>query len=151
MEKLINTPGLQHIAEEIFFNLTSMTIDKCREVNESWKNILDNPSFWLRKCLQQGKLHKYKAEWKRTVQLKRLKHNAKNIDVTQHLKFLLNRPLLYNDTFEPSPVYWAAENGHADHSDIIRELAPLVAKWHVHMTSSKYWPTLLDRLPAALP
>ena len=73
MENLTTTPGLQHLAEKIFFNLSSKVLDECREVHESWKNILDNPLFWFRIC----KLHQYIPEWKRFVQLKRLANNSK--------------------------------------------------------------------------
>ena len=45
MENLTNNPGLQHIAEDIFLNLTSDNIEKCQEVDESWKSMLKDPLF----------------------------------------------------------------------------------------------------------
>ena len=49
MENLTNNPGLQHIAEEIFWNLDNESLANCVKVNRVWKKIL-NPSFWLKKC-----------------------------------------------------------------------------------------------------
>ena len=52
MENLTNTPGLQHIAEEIFFNLDNESLANCVKVNRLWKNIL-NPLFWMEKCTKE--------------------------------------------------------------------------------------------------
>ena len=54
MEKVTDNPGLQHIAETIFLQLDSQKLETCRQVNESWKKILEDPSFWLKKCFQSG-------------------------------------------------------------------------------------------------
>ena len=49
MECLTNNPGLQHIAENIFIRLDQETLFACRIVAPTWKNILNNPMFWLKK------------------------------------------------------------------------------------------------------
>ena len=49
MEKILNNPGLVHLAENIFGNLADEDADVCRHINRSSKQILDNPMFWLRK------------------------------------------------------------------------------------------------------
>ena len=49
MEKIITNPGLQHLAENIFWNLNVEDLKICRIINQSCKQILDNPMFWLRK------------------------------------------------------------------------------------------------------
>ena len=49
LETLINNPGLQHIAENIFQYLDQHSLLKYRLVNSSWKRILDQPIFWLKK------------------------------------------------------------------------------------------------------
>ena len=68
MEKLTKIPGLQHIAETIFLNLTFGDILECTQVNESWKMLVDNPSFWLRKCAQNSTFENISA-WKKLIQL----------------------------------------------------------------------------------
>ena len=49
MEKIINNPGLQHLAEKVFLNLNVKDMKICAEINQSCKQILKNPMFCLRK------------------------------------------------------------------------------------------------------
>ena len=86
MENLTNNPGLQHIAEDIFLNLTSDSIEKCQEVDESWKSMLKDPLFWLKKCIKNGHLKKTKSAWEKAVQITR----GTNMEecVMEHLKII---------------------------------------------------------------
>ena len=58
-EKILNNPGLQHLAENIFDNLNFEDLVVCKEINQSSKQILDyqleKPMFLLRKfrCLSK--------------------------------------------------------------------------------------------------
>ena len=53
LEKILNNPGLQHLAENIFDNLNFEDLDICRGINQSSQQILDyqmdKPMFLLRK------------------------------------------------------------------------------------------------------
>ena len=49
MEKIINNPGLQHLAETFFLNLDVEDMKICKQINKSCKQIFKNPMFWLRK------------------------------------------------------------------------------------------------------
>ena len=49
MEKIINNPGLQHLAEEVFWNLDIKDLNACAQINQSCKQILENPIFWTKK------------------------------------------------------------------------------------------------------
>ena len=49
MEAITKNPGLQHISEDIFKLLDKKSLMDCRLVNSSWKNILDQPFFWIKK------------------------------------------------------------------------------------------------------
>ena len=49
MEKIINNPGLQHLAEIFFLNLDVEDMKICKQINKSCKQIFKNPMFWLRK------------------------------------------------------------------------------------------------------
>ena len=70
MENFINNPGLQHIAENVFLNLNHENLEKCRLVNESWKNILDNPMFWIKKFIRRGGLSKKnQIDWMAAIQI----------------------------------------------------------------------------------
>ena len=42
-------PGLQHISEDVFKLLDKKSLLECRMVNSSWKEVLDQPIFWLKK------------------------------------------------------------------------------------------------------
>ena len=70
METIIKTPGLQHITEKILFNLNYNDLRVCRLINQSTKEILDDPFFWLRKLVQKGNLSKKNQEdWKNAIHL----------------------------------------------------------------------------------
>ena len=49
MEKFIINPGLQHLAEQIFLNLDTEDLKICTQINQSCKQILEDPKFWLKK------------------------------------------------------------------------------------------------------
>ena len=87
MEKLTNNPGLQHIAEEIFLNLAYDSLEKCQEIDESWKSILKDPLFWLKKCIKNGQLKETKkSAWIKSVQNARGTNMEEH--VIQHLKYI---------------------------------------------------------------
>ena len=49
MEKIFSNPNLQHLAENIFLNLDVQNLKIGGQINESCKQILQNPIFWLKK------------------------------------------------------------------------------------------------------
>ena len=49
MEIITNSLGLQHISESIFEFLDKINLLNCRLVCKSWKKLLNNPNFWLKK------------------------------------------------------------------------------------------------------
>ena len=52
MEKIINTPGLQHLAESIYLNLDYAALKKCQFINQSTSKILSNPMFWFEELIR---------------------------------------------------------------------------------------------------
>ena len=54
MEAITKIPGLQHISEDIFKLLDNKSLMNCRSTNSSWKNVLDQPIFWLQKLEMEG-------------------------------------------------------------------------------------------------
>ena len=48
-DQITKIPGLQHVSEDIFQLLDKKSLMDCRLVNASWKNVLDQPIFWLDK------------------------------------------------------------------------------------------------------
>ena len=49
MDLLTENPAFHAIVEKIFGFLNQENLNSCRLVSKSWKNILDNPIFWLKK------------------------------------------------------------------------------------------------------
>ena len=97
MENLINCPGLHHVVEEIFLNLTLnkatlKSLEDCKKVNKSWELILKNPLlvksiekrknspwFWFRSCLQHEKFGN-KSAWKEAIQKRVGTHHEKRLN-----------------------------------------------------------------------
>ena len=65
MERILNTPGLVHLAENIFGNLDCEGIGFCRDINQSSQQMLDNPLFWLRKFEELSKSNQ--EDWLKIV------------------------------------------------------------------------------------
>ena len=105
MEKLTNNPGLQHVSEEIFLNLTFDCLEKCQDVDESWKSILKDPLFWLKKCIQNGHLKETKNAWKKAVQIAR----GTNMEecVMEHLKNVSKNSWTFFINYDETPINWA--------------------------------------------
>ena len=49
MEKILNNPGLQHLAENVLMNLNVEDLKIVAQINQFCKQILQNPIFCLRK------------------------------------------------------------------------------------------------------
>ena len=47
MEKIISSPGLQHLAEKVFLDLDVEDLKICGQTNQSCKQMLEKPLFWL--------------------------------------------------------------------------------------------------------
>ena len=68
MEAITNSPGLQHISDDIFKLLDKKSLINCREVNSSWKNVLDEPIFWLKKYKREYPSSDVPKSWKTLAQ-----------------------------------------------------------------------------------
>ena len=79
MDLVTKNPGLQHIGESIFMFLDHQSLLSCREVNQSFKLILDNPRFWLKKCAQIGMPNRFQEleDWTKVIQV--MQENQPNI------------------------------------------------------------------------
>ena len=71
MENIISNPGLQHLAEKIFWNLDVEHLKICGHLNQSSQQILDgpmfqDPMFWLRKFT--GLSIENKNDWANVIQ-----------------------------------------------------------------------------------
>ena len=87
MEKIITNPGLQHLAENIFWNLDVEHLKICGLINQSCQQILDNPMFWLRKFVGLSKANQ--KDWIKIIQLE--KNSEKKGAIIAYLKWNLKK------------------------------------------------------------
>ena len=66
METIINNPGIQHLAENVFWNLDVEYLKFCAQINQSGKQILQNPMFCLRKFQHLSKENR--KDWIKIIQ-----------------------------------------------------------------------------------
>ena len=86
MENVIQNPGLQHISEMILFNLDFEDLQKCQLLNTSFKDILEDPMFLLRKLrIQRGLSRINHDDWVKAIQL------TKNTNVEGNVKLYLEK------------------------------------------------------------
>ena len=127
MESIINNPGLQHLAERIFLNLDTEHLNICRLINQSCKQILENPFFWLKKFKNLSKENQ--KDWIKI--LKEVKNSEKIHAIISYLQWNLKKDALVDlpcfnnpdvqDDFRKK-IYTAANCGH---TEIVKILAPL--------------------------
>ena len=87
MEKIIRNPGLQHLAEEVFWNLNFENLKICAQINQSCKQILQKPMFCLKRF--KGLSKKNQNEWIKVIQS--VKNSDKGIAVISYLKWNLKK------------------------------------------------------------
>ena len=68
MEKILNNPGLQHLTEKIFLNLSSAHLKKCQMINQSARKILETPMFWIKKLIRNGLSEENQNDWIKAIQ-----------------------------------------------------------------------------------
>ena len=67
MDQITNTPGLQHITEDILLNLDFKNLKVCQSVNKTFGEILANPIFWLKKFRLITKSPKNQKDWIKVI------------------------------------------------------------------------------------
>ena len=101
MEKIINTPGLQHLAEKVFSNLDVEDL-KSGHINQSCNQILEDPMYWLRKFVGLSKENR--KDWFKIIQ------SVKNFDcenvIVSYLRCNLNNMMEIVDLTVYLPYFW---------------------------------------------
>ena len=87
LQNILNNPGLVHIAENIFGNFTEMDVEVCQGVNQSSKEILNNPMFWLRRFRNLSKENQ--QDWIKVLQS--VKTSKKEKAIFSHLQWKLKK------------------------------------------------------------
>ena len=135
MEKIINNPGLQHVAENVFLNLNYEDLKKCQLINQYASQILDNPMLWIKALIQNGLSKENQNDWIEAIQSETI--SAKKKLIAEYLKWNFKKKNLFNlpcytkpaiqDDFRKK-IYNAAEYGYGNikiNTEIVKSLAPL--------------------------
>ena len=96
MDSIISNPGLQHLAQEVFWNLDVEELRICAQINQSCKQILKNPIFCLRNF--KGLSKENQNDWINTIQS--VKNPEKGIAIISYIKWNLKI-----DAFVDLPCY----------------------------------------------
>ena len=70
MENIINNPGLQHLAEKVFWYLDVEDLKICSQINEACKRILSKPMFWLEKFVSLSKENR--KDWIKVIKQEKI-------------------------------------------------------------------------------
>ena len=104
MEKILDNPGVVHLAENIFGNLYEENLEVCVQINQSSKQIVTNPIFYLRKFTALSKDNQ--NDWMKV--LKSVKNSEKEKAIISYLQWNLKEDALVdlvvtdNQTFKDS-------------------------------------------------
>ena len=131
MESIINNPGLQHLAERIFLNLDTEHLNICRLINQSCKQILENPFFWLKKFKNLSKENQ--KDWIKI--LKEVKNSEKIHAIISYLQWNLKKEAVdlqcytspaVQDNFRMIIMESCKKyESSAENTEIVKILAPL--------------------------
>ena len=90
METIISNPGLHHLAEKVYWNLDVDDLKICAQINQSCKQILQNPIFSLRKFEHLSKENQ--KDWINVVQS--VKNSDKGIAIISYLKWNFKKKVM---------------------------------------------------------
>ena len=149
MEKILNNPGLQHLAENIFLNLNTAGLKKCQLINQSASQILEKPMFWINKLIRNGLSEDNQNDWIQAIRSETNIEKKKNI--AAYLSWNSKKKNCFDLPCYTKPVaqedFWkkicrAAKNGH---TDFVKILVPLTNNPNALDENGQtpiYWATL---------
>ena len=100
MEKILNNPGLVDLAENIFGNFDTEKLNVCKQINQSSKQVLANPNFWLKKFAALSKVNQ--KNWVKVIQS--VKNTDKKSAISSYLQWKLKEDALVDLPCYSSPV-----------------------------------------------
>ena len=100
MEEIMNNPGLQHLTENVFWNLDVEDLKICAQINQSCKQILQIPIFCLRKFEHLS--NKNRLDWNKVIQS--VKNYHQGIAIMSYLKWTLKEEIVDPPCFSSPAV-----------------------------------------------
>ena len=129
MENIIKNPGLQHLAEKVLRNLDVENLNKCVQINQSCKQIVDNARFWLTKFTSLSKENQ--RDWIKAI--KQVKNSDKEEAIISYLQWILKGKVVdlpcysipaVQDSFKKKIMQMIIMSG-SDAVETVKILAPL--------------------------
>ena len=127
MDLITTTPGLIHIAEQIFSYLDRYSLLICQKVNVYWASILQNPWFWFNRMMQNTTLSQvHQKEWMKFCE------NLSKLILTKDMIEPLALNYIYGqleDSVTLNETYWFAictSSEYSTFAEIVRIMAPLI-------------------------
>ena len=131
METITTNPGLQHLVEKIFWNLNSEHLKNCELINQSCKQILQNPLFWLKKFRKLSKDNQ--KNWMKDISF--MKNSEKRNAIISYLQWNLKKGVVdiqccsspvVQDDFRSRILECCKKEESSDESiEMVKILAPL--------------------------
>ena len=133
METIFSNQGLHHLAEKVLWNLDVDDLKICAQINQSCKQILQNPIFCLRKFENLSK--KNQKDWIKNIQS--VKNSDKGIAIIAYLKWnfkeniVVDLPCYSNSTVQDDfkKIVWKncdSREGISDEElEIVKIIIPL--------------------------
>ena len=116
MEILVNNSNLAiDIGHKITKLLDTESVQACRLVNSSMKNMVDNPRFWLQKLEKKGLAKEHLIKWRKLVDL------VENTDLIENATKCLMRMHQHFSKWAQGPIHIASKAGDANLLQIILE------------------------------
>ena len=116
MDKLINNPSLKiDIAQNITNLLDIESLQYCRLVSSSMKNVVDNPRFWLQKLDKKGLDKQHLTQWRKLVDL------VEDTDLMGNVTKCLMKMYQHFSEWAQAPIHIASKAGDLDLVQMILE------------------------------
>ena len=116
MDKLINNPSLKvDIAQNITNLLDIESLQCCRLVSSSMKNVVDNPRFWLQKLDKKGLDKQHLTQWRKLVDL------VEDTDLMGNVTKCLMKMYQHFSEWAQAPIHIASKAGDLDLVQMILE------------------------------
>ena len=118
MEDFFTNPGFALMTDKIVSHLDSKTLVRCRLVNTSFKNFVDNPNLWLQRCKKKSINEICLAKWKKVSDylLDSDKETIEEINVDKMVEYLSISLMKICTSYHKvqSPIHYASMEGNLD-------------------------------------
>ena len=119
LEKILNNPGLQHLAENIVENLTHKDLKMFGEINQSSKRILDKPRFLLRKF--SGLSKEDQKDWIKKIES--AQNSGKANAIISYMKWMFKKETFFLPCYSRPVIQYCFRQTLQDISKTIGKLS----------------------------